>query len=53
MARADKSVIAPGKIAEISKEIMDETQREDFQRELEMNMAVSISGVGRLATSEI
>ena len=41
------SVLAPGKIAEIAHEIMDETQREEFQRELEMNLAVSIPGVGR------
>ena len=26
---------------------MDETQREDFSRDLEMNLAVSLPGVGR------
>ena len=41
------SVMAPGEIAEVADEIMDDTQREDFKRDLEINLAVSISGVGR------
>jgi len=40
-------VLAPGEIAEIANELMDETQREDFSRDLEMNLAVSLPGVGR------
>lgn len=41
------SVLAPGEIAGIAAEIMDELQAEEFKRELELNLAVSISGVGR------
>ena len=41
------SVMAPGEIAEVADEIMDDTQRADFKRDLEINLAVSISGVGR------
>jgi len=41
------SVMAPGQIAEIASEIMDDTQREEFKRDLEINLAVSISGIGR------
>lgn len=40
-------VLAPGEIAEIANELMDEAQREDFSRDLEMNLAVSLPGVGR------
>jgi len=43
----EKSPMAPGEIAKIAAEIMDEEQREEFERELEMNLAISISGVGR------
>ena len=40
-------VLKPGEIAVIADEIMDDTQREEFRNELELNLAVSISGVGR------
>ena len=40
-------VLKPGEIGEISAEMMDETQQEEFHRELELNLAVSIAGVGR------
>ena len=40
-------VLAPGEIAEIAGEMMDDTQREEFERELELNLAVSMPGVGR------
>ena len=39
--------LAPGEIAEIANELMDETQREEFARDLEMNLAISLPGVGR------
>ena len=39
--------MSPGEIKEIAYEIMDPTQQEEFQRELEMNLALSIAGVGR------
>ena len=45
--RLPVSVMAPGEIAEVADEIMDDTQRADFKRDLEINLAVSISGVGR------
>lgn len=41
------SVMAPGQIAGIADEIMDDTQRAEFKRDLEINLAVSISGIGR------
>ena len=40
-------VLAPGEAAEIANELMDETQREEFARDLEMNLAVSLPSVGR------
>ena len=40
-------VLKPGEIAAIAREMMDETQQEEFHRELELNLAVSIAGVGR------
>lgn len=40
-------VLRPGEIKEIANEIMDDTQRAEFERELEMNLALSISGYGR------
>ena len=39
--------LKPGDIAEIAAGIMDAEQRIDFERELEMNLALSIHGVGR------
>ncbi len=43
----DKTPMAPGTIADIAHEIMDAEQREEFDRELEMNLAISIPKVGR------
>ena len=40
-------VLGPGEVAEIANELMDGTQREDFARDLEMNLAVSLPSVGR------
>ena len=40
-------VLAPGEVAEIAQELMDDTQLEEFARDLEMNLAVSLPGVGR------
>ena len=40
-------VLEPGEVAEIANELMDETQREEFARDLEMNLAVSLPSVGR------
>jgi twitching motility protein PilU len=37
----------PGEIAAIADSILDEAQRQQFAHELEMNLAISISGVGR------
>ncbi len=37
----------PGEIEDIAYTIMDEEQRKEFEHELEMNLAISISGVGR------
>ncbi len=40
-------IMQPGEIKEIAYEIMDPTQRAEFEQELEMNLALSISGYGR------
>ncbi|HEY6530528.1 MAG TPA: PilT/PilU family type 4a pilus ATPase [Cellvibrionaceae bacterium] len=37
----------PGEVEAIAMAIMDEEQRKEFARELEMNLAISISNVGR------
>ncbi|HXQ99789.1 MAG TPA: PilT/PilU family type 4a pilus ATPase [Pseudomonas sp.] len=37
----------PGDVALIADGIMDTEQRQDFERELEMNLAFSLSGIGR------
>ncbi|WGL17879.1 PilT/PilU family type 4a pilus ATPase [Microbulbifer bruguierae] len=42
-----KEPLAPGEIEKIAMEIMDEEQREEFKRELEMNLAMTIPNVGR------
>jgi twitching motility protein PilU len=36
-----------GEVAQIADSVMDSAQREEFERELEMNLAISITGVGR------
>lgn len=43
----DKTAYQPGEIEAIAHEIMDEEQRQAFDRDLEMNLAISIAGVGR------
>jgi len=42
-----KEPLASGEIEKIAMEIMDEEQREEFKRELEMNLAMTIPNVGR------
>lgn len=43
----NKDVMAPGDVAKIAHELMDAEQRADFERELEMNLAISLPNVGR------
>ena len=43
----EKEVMPPGKVKEIAWAIMDEEQQQQFERELEMNLAISIPQVGR------
>ena len=40
-------ILQPGEIKEIAYEVMDPTQQAEFELELEMNLAYSISGYGR------
>ena len=40
-------IMQPGEIKDIAYEIMDPTQQAEFEKELEMNLATSISGYGR------
>jgi twitching motility protein PilU len=42
-----KEPLKPGQIAEMIKEVMDDDQKKEFEHELELNMAISIPGVGR------
>jgi twitching motility protein PilU len=39
--------LKPGEVAAIANGVMDAAQREEFERELEMNLAISVPGVGR------
>ncbi len=41
------TILNPGEIKIVADEIMDELQREEFRRELELNLAVSVAGSGR------
>ncbi len=43
----DSTIMQPGDIKEIAYEIMDDTQTAEFEQELEMNLALSISNYGR------
>jgi len=43
----DSTIMQPGEIKDIAYEIMDPTQQAEFEQELEMNLAMSISGFGR------
>ncbi len=40
-------ILKPGEVKEIAYEVMDSTQQAEFEEELEMNLATSISGYGR------
>jgi twitching motility protein PilU len=40
-------ILKPGEVKEIAYEVMDPTQQAEFEEELEMNLATSISGFGR------
>ena len=42
-----KEPLKPGQIAEMIKEILDDDQKSEFEHELELNMAISLPGVGR------
>ena len=39
--------LAPGEVAAIAADIMDEEQRQQFDKELEMNLAISLPQIGR------
>lgn len=43
----DKAGLQPGEIKDIAYSLMDAKQRQEFEDELEMNLACSIPGVGR------
>jgi twitching motility protein PilU len=43
----EKDPLQPGATKAIAYELMDPEQRQEFEHELEMNLAVSIAGVGR------
>jgi twitching motility protein PilU len=39
--------LKPGEVAQVASRIMDAEQRLDFERDLEMNLALSLPGIGR------
>ena len=43
----EKESMPPGRVLEIAESIMSEDQRKEFAHELEMNLAISESGIGR------
>jgi len=43
----EKEPLKPGRIKEIAEEVMNESQREEFARTLEMNLAIAKPGIGR------
>ena len=43
----EREPMKPGQIKEIAYALMDDEQRSEFEHELEMNLAVSVAGVGR------
>ncbi|MDA7088479.1 PilT/PilU family type 4a pilus ATPase [Pseudomonas sp. SA3-5] len=42
-----QEALKAGEVATIAESVMDVAQREEFERELEMNLAISLAGVGR------
>jgi len=42
-----QEALKAGEVAAIAESVMDVAQREEFERELEMNLAISLAGVGR------
>jgi len=42
-----KEPLKPGQIAEMINDVMDDDQKKEFEQELELNMAISLPGVGR------
>lgn len=43
----EKDPMSPGAISLIAHDVMDEEQRVEFEHELEMNLAISLKGIGR------
>lgn len=43
----EKDPMAPGAIKTIAYSLMDDEQRHEFEHELEMNLAISLAGIGR------
>ncbi|MBB1273446.1 PilT/PilU family type 4a pilus ATPase [Psychromonas sp. SR45-3] len=42
-----ETTLKPGEVSEIAYQIMDSEQKAEFEQTLEMNLAISLSGVGR------
>ncbi|OUS40556.1 type IV pili twitching motility protein PilT, partial [Oleispira antarctica] len=42
-----KEPLKPGQISEMIEEVMDADQKQEFDHELELNMAISLPGIGR------
>ncbi len=42
-----ESVLAPGQVKQIAYQMMNDRQLSDFERDMEMNLGLSVSGVGR------
>ena len=44
---ASKQRLAPGQVRSLAYEIMAEEQQQDFERQLEMNLGLTVDGIGR------
>lgn len=47
MKPLSKEALKPGQIAEMIKDVMDEEQAQEFEQELELNIAIGLPGIGR------
>jgi twitching motility protein PilU len=47
LKQLSKDRLEPGQVEQLIQEVMDEDQKAEFDREMELNMAIGLSGVGR------
>lgn len=47
LKQLSKDRLEPGQVEQLIQEVMDDDQKAEFDREMELNMAIGLSGVGR------